>query len=444
MIDAKEKLKRDIFKQVKKYYALVHKPHKFDYNKDKIHYGGRVYSENEIVNLVDSSLEFWLTYGRYSRQFEARLAKFLGVKNCFFVNSGSSANLIAFMALTSDRLGKSKINKGDEVITTAMAFPTTVSPIIQYGAVPVFVDITLGDYNVDVGQLKKALSRRTKAVVLAHALGNPFMADIVKNFCIKHGLWLIEDNCDSLGSLYKGRYTGSFGDIATSSFYPAHHITTGEGGAVYTNNNVLAKILLSLRDWGRDCWCLPGKDNTCGKRFKHKIGHPSFEYDHKYIYSHFGYNFKATDMQAAIGCAQLAKLSDFIKKRRENFNQLYVGLKDTEEYFVLPKATNNSQPSWFGFILTVKKNAFFNRHEIVQYLENHNIQTRLLFAGNIVQQPCFNAMRNSGNKYRVVGDLKNTDYLMRNSFWIGVYPGLNDIMLKKIIGTINGFIRAKK
>lgn len=438
MQTSSEKVKKNIFAQVKRYYQLMHRQRKFNFRKDKIHYAGRVYNEEELLNLIDSSLDFWLTYGRYSKQFEEKLAEFIGVQNCFFVNSGSSANLLAFMALTSDRLGKNKIERGDEVITPAAAFPTTVSPIIQYGAIPVFVDINLRDYNIDVTQLKKALSRRTKAIMLAHTLGNPFNVDVVKSFCVKHGLWFIEDNCDALGSLYNGKYTGSFGDVATSSFYPAHHITTGEGGAVYTNNDLLAKIILSLRDWGRDCWCMPGQDNTCGKRFRHKIG--GVGYDHKYIYSHLGYNLKATDMQAAIGCAQLKKLPTFIKKRKGNFNKLYKDLKSLEEHILLPKATVGSDPCWFGFMLTVKECSRFTRDAIVQYLESNNIQTRLLFAGNITRQPCFDLLCKSRKGYRIVGELKNTEYAMRNSFWIGVYPGITADMLKKITTTIKEFI----
>lgn len=438
-------MRKEIFKKVAAYYRQVYsRKEAFIPGKTKIHYAGRVFNEKELVNLVDASLDFWLTHGRYSQKFESSFADFIGAKYCAFVNSGSSANLIAFMALTADELGKNKISRGDEVITVAAGFPTTVGPIIQYGAVPVFVDIKLENYNIDTSLLQKARSRHTKAVMLAHTLGNPFDLEVVKRFCDKYGLWLIEDNCDALGAKYKGKYTGSFGDIATSSFYPAHHMTTGEGGAVYTNNHLLAKIIFSLRDWGRDCSCLPGKDNTCGRRFHHQLGQLPFGYDHKYIYSRFGYNLKATDMQAAIGCAQLEKLPLFIKKRQENFNKLYRGLKDAADYFFLPKATEKSKPSWFGFILTIKEDAPFCRNDIVRYLEENNIQVRLLFAGNLLRHPCFDALRRSKKGYKVIGELKNTDYVMKNSFWIGVYPALDNIALETMAGAIKTFIRKKK
>ncbi|MDP2939770.1 MAG: lipopolysaccharide biosynthesis protein RfbH [Candidatus Omnitrophota bacterium] len=435
-------LRKEILKKVADFYSHTYKmKEKFVPKKTKIHYAGRVFDEKELVNLVDSSLEFWLTHGRYSYQFERDFAKFLGVKHCAFVNSGSSANLIAFMVLTSDELGERKIERGDEIITVSAGFPTTVAPIIQYGAVPVFLDITLDTYNIDVKQLKKALSRRTKAVMLAHTLGNPFDIDAVKDFCNKYGLWLIEDNCDALGSKYRGRYTGTFGDIATSSFFPAHHITTGEGGAVYTSNDLLYKIIISLRDWGRDCCCLPGTDNTCSKRFSHQLGELPLGYDHKYIFSHLGYNLKATDMQAAIGCAQLEKLPFFIKKRRENFDVLYEGLKGAKKYLLFPRATAKSNPCWFGFILTVRENSNLSRDDIVRNLEENNIQARFLFSGNLIKHPCFNAMRKSRRGYRVVGELKNTDYVMRNTFWVGVYPGMSKIMLNFIVKTIQDLFK---
>jgi len=436
-------MRREILRKVAEFYQREYsKRNIYIPNKSIIHCAGRVFDEKELINLVDSSLDFWLTHGRYSCLFEKNFAKLIGVNHCALVNSGSSANLLAFMALTVDALGKRKIKRGDEIITVATAFPTTVAPIVQYGAIPVFVDITPDTYNIDTKQLKKAISKRTKAVMLAHTLGNPFEVNTVKDFCNNYGLWLIEDNCDSLGSKYGGRYTGSFGDIATSSFYPAHHITTGEGGAVYTDNSLLAKAIVSLRDWGRDCCCDTGKDDTCGKRFSQQLGKLPFGYDHKYTYSYFGYNLKATEMQAAIGCAQLEKLPFFIKKRKENFNELYDGLNDLRKYFLLPKATDKSEPSWFGFILTIKQGAVFTRSDIVSHLEANKIQCRFIFAGNIVRQPCFDMLQKNKD-YRVIGDLKHTDNVMNNSFWVGVYPGLNKIMLKKITNTIRMFMRRK-
>ena len=350
-----------------------------------------------MINLIDSSLDFWLTAGPYTEKFEKLFAEKLGVKYCCFVNSGSSANLLAVMALTSPLLGKRQLRAGDEIITVSAGFPTTVTPIIQAGLIPVFVDITIPQYNIDVKMLQKALSKKTKAVIIAHTLGNPFDIDTVVAFCKKHNLWLIEDNCDSLGSIYKNKLTGTFGDIATSSFYPPHHITTGEGGAVYTNNATLKRIVLSLRDWGRDCFCPSGKDNTCKKRFSQQLGTLPFGYDHKYTYSHFGYNLKATDLQAAIGCAQLEKLDSFVRTRRNNWHILYEGLADLEKFFILPQPQKNSKPSWFGFMLTVRQNAPFSRDEIVRHLEQNNIQTRMLFAGNFLRQPAFDQIRKQKN-----------------------------------------------
>lgn len=434
-----EQLKKDILKKVKEYYDIAHKrTQKFIKGETRINYAGRIYDEDELINLVDSSLEFWLTYGRYSKIFEDEFAKFLDVKYAFLVNSGSSANLLAFMALTSPLLKNRQIKRGDEIITVAAGFPTTVTPIVQYGAIPVFVDIDLETFNIDPSQLEKAKSSKTKAIMIAHTLGNPFNISAIKKFCDKNNLWLIEDNCDALGSRYNGKFTGTFGDIGTSSFYPPHHMTTGEGGALYTNNPLLKKIILSLRDWGRDCWCDSGKDNTCSKRFSQQHGTLPFGYDHKYIYSHFGYNLKATDMQAAIGCAQLKKLPDFIKKRRENFNTLYQGLKDLDKYFILPKATLNSNPIWFGFSITLKNNLKFTRNDIVKHLESNNIQTRNLFAGNIVRQPLFQDLKN-GIDYRIVGELKNTDKIMKDCFWIGTYPGITKKALDYIIESIKNF-----
>ena len=438
------KLKAQIFKLTKRYYQVVHRPQQkkgFIPGKSRINYGGRFYNEKELINLIDSSLDFWLTAGPYTEKFEKLLAVKLGVKYCCFVNSGSSANLLAVMVLTSPLLGNRRLCPKDEVITVAAGFPTTVTPIIQAGAIPVFVDVTIPQYNIDVKMLQKALSKKTKAVIIAHTLGNPFDIDTVIAFCKKHNLWLIEDNCDSLGSIYKNRSTGSFGDIATSSFYPPHHITTGEGGAVYTNNLVLNRIVLSMRDWGRDCFCPSGRDNTCKKRFSQQLGTLPFGYDHKYIYSHFGYNLKATDLQAAIGCAQIEKLDSFVKSRRNNWQILYDGLKGLDNFFILPQAQKNSKPSWFGFMLTVKQNAPFRRDDIVQHLEQNNIQTRMLFAGNFVRQPAFNQIRKQKNAYKIIGELTNTDIIMNQSFWLGVYPGLNKPMLKYIIETIKNFIK---
>ena len=434
---------------VKEYYELYHRPaqtKKFIPGKDRINYAGRVFDEKEIITLVDSALDFWLTSGNYTEEFEKKLATFLGIRYCLLVNSGSSANLLAFMTLTSSTLGDRRIKRGDEVITVAAAFPTTIAPILHYGAVPVFVDISLPTYNIDASKLDSALSDKTKAIFLAHTLGNPFDVKKVKEFCDKHNLWLIEDNCDALGSRYfyngEWRYTGTFGDIGTSSFYPPHHITMGEGGAVYTNRPELKKILLSMRDWGRDCWCPSGKDNTCKKRFQWQLGELPYGYDHKYIYSHFGYNLKATDMQAAIGCAQLEKLPQFIEKRGKNFKMLNEGLKECQDYFILPQSTQRTDPSWFGFLITIRDNVTFKRNELVEYLESKNIQTRNLFAGNIIRHPCFDTLKN-GKDYRVVGELKNTDKLMNDSFWIGVYPGMTEEMIKYMIERIRKFLEKK-
>ena len=406
---------------------------------DRIPYASRVYDSEEMTNLVDSALEFWLTSGRYTEQFEKELGEYLGVKYVSLVNSGSSANLNAFMALTSPLLGDRKVNRGDEVITVAAGFPTTVTPIIQYGAVPVFVDVTIGQYNIDVSMLEEALSDKTKAVMLAHTLGNPFDLKTVREFCDKHSLWLIEDNCDALGSKYildgEERFTGSIGDIGTSSFYPPHHMTMGEGGAVYTNNPILHRAIRSMREWGRDCICPSGKDNMCGHRFDKQYGELPLGYDHKYVYSHFGYNLKATDLQASIGCAQLKKFPSFVVKRRENFAKLYAGLEDLEKEgkLILPKACENSIPSWFGFLMTCIGGV--SRNELVRKLEEAGIQTRMLFSGNLIKHPCFDEMRATGEGYRIVGELKNTDTIMNDSFWIGVYPGMTDEMLEYMIKT---------
>lgn len=429
--------REEILKMVSAYSAKFHKRKEYK-SGDRIPYAGRIYDESEVENLVDASLDFWLTAGRYAKQFEADFARFLGVRHCAAVNSGSSANLIAFMALTSPLLGARAVQRGDEVITVAAGFPTTAAPIIQYGAVPVFVDVTIGQYNVDVSQLESALSSKTKAVMLAHTMGNPFDIEAVCRFCKKHNLWLIEDNCDSLGSQYtlNGHelYTGTFGDIGTSSFYPPHHLTMGEGGAVYTNNALLHKIVLSLRDWGRDCVCPPGEDNVCKNRFNKQYGELPFGYDHKYVYSHFGYNLKVTDMQAAVGCAQLKKLPEFIQKRRDNFRRLSQGLSRFDDKLILPEATPNSRPSWFGFLITVKQGV--SRNGLSTFLERNGIQTRTLFAGNLIKHPCFDQLRRSRHGFRIIGDLANTDKIMNDTFWIGVYPGLSEEMLQTVIDTI--------
>ena len=399
---------------------------------DRINYAGRVYDEKEMVNLVDASLDFWLTAGRYTDEFEKKLGEYLGIKYVTLVNSGSSANLLAFMMLTSPLLGEKRILPGDEVITVACGFPTTVTPMIQYGAVPVFVDVTIPQYNIDVDQLEDALSEKTKAVMIAHTLGNPFDLQTVRQFCDKYDLWLVEDNCDALGSRVKltdsegneyWKYTGTVGDIGTSSFYPPHHLTMGEGGAVYTNDPLLSRIARSMRDWGRDCICPPGHDNMCGHRFDKQYGELPLGYDHKYVYSHFGYNLKATDMQAAVGCAQLDKFPEFAQKRRENWRRLYMQLSSISQLVKLPKALPDSDPCWFGFMLTVPKGM---REQIVSHLEKNNIQTRMLFAGNLTKHPCFDEMRKAGTGYRIVGNLENTDRIMNDSFWIGVYPGMGE------------------
>ncbi|HTG80923.1 MAG TPA: lipopolysaccharide biosynthesis protein RfbH [Geobacteraceae bacterium] len=410
---------------------------------DRISYAGRVFDEEEVAALIDASLDFWLTAGRYADRFEKEFAAFLGVEHCSLVNSGSSANLLAFMALTSPRLGERRVRRGDEVITVAAGFPTTVAPIIQYGAVPVFVDVTLPTYNIDCTQLENALSPKSKAVMVAHTLGNPFDLRSVREFCDRHGLWLIEDNCDALGSRYHYRgewcYTGTIGHIGTSSFYPPHHMTMGEGGAVYTNDTTLKRLVESFRDWGRDCWCPSGRDNTCGNRFGQQFGELPRGYDHKYVYSHFGYNLKATEMQAAIGCAQLVKLPGFIAARQRNWEMLREGLAGLADRFVLPEATADSDPSWFGFLLTVREGAGFTRERLVQHLEQKGIQTRMLFAGNLVKHPCFDEMRKSGDGYRVVGTLENTDRITDDTFWVGVYPGMSEAMVEFMISTITAF-----
>ena len=435
-----EELKKDILAKTAEYCRLVHGAkarEPFAAGKSRVNYAGRVFDEREMQNLVEASLEFWLTYGHWSRQFEKGLAEYLGVRFAMLVNSGSSANLLAFMTLTSPLLGERQVKRGDEVITVAAGFPTTIAPIVQYGAVPVFVDVELGMANIDAAQLESAWSPKTKAVMLAHTLGNPFNVRAVKAFCEKHGLWLIEDNCDALGSKYDGRFTGTWGDIGTSSFYPPHHMTMGEGGAVYTDNPILRKIALSMRDWGRDCWCESGVDNTCGCRFTKQFGKLPLGYDHKYVYSHFGYNLKATDLQAAIGCAQLEKFPSFVEARKRNFARLYEGLKDVSQLRLFEKYPE-SDPSWFGFLMTVMPDAGFTRNDLAQHLESANIQTRNLFSGNIIRHPCFETMR-EGIDYRVAGSLANTDAIMNSSLWIGLYPGMGDAKIDYMIDVIRKF-----
>ena len=410
---------------------------------DRIPYAGRIYDKDEMINLADSMLDFWLTAGRYADRFEKELAGYLGVPFCALVNSGSSANLLAFMALTSPLLGDRAVQRGDEIITVAAGFPTTVAPIVQFGAVPVFVDVTIPQYNVDVSLLERARTEKTKAVMLAHTLGNPFDLAAVKAFCDRHGLWLIEDNCDALGSAYElggvMRKTGTVGDIGTSSFYPPHHMTMGEGGAVYTSDPLLWRIIRAMRDWGRDCVCPSGCDNFCGHRFDRQYGELPAGYDHKYVYSHFGYNLKATEMQAAIGCAQLGKLPHFVEKRRENFALLYEQVKDLTEYFILPEAAADSEPSWFGFALTCREGV--SRGDVVQHLERNGVQTRMLFAGNLLRHPCFDTLRGDKTAYRVVGDLANTDRIMRDTFWIGVYPGMTEEKLRVMADALHNAVR---
>ena len=442
---SEQKMRGEILALVREYCEKYHAPKEDFAPGDRLPYAARVYDHEEMENLVESALEFWLTAGRFAEEFERGLAAYLGIKYCSLVNSGSSANLLAFMALTSPLLGERAVRRGDEVITVAAGFPTTVAPIIQYGAVPVFVDVTLPTYNVDVRLLEGARSERTKAVMLAHTLGNPFDLAAVKAFCDRHHLWLIEDNCDALGSQYtmngKMRYTGTVGDIGTSSFYPPHHMTMGEGGAVYTNDALLHRIIRSLRDWGRDCICASGQDNLCGHRFDRQDGELPRGYDHKYVYSHFGYNLKATDLQAAIGVAQLKKLPSFVERRRHNFARLRAALSDMEEFFVLPEATENANPSWFGFLLTCREGV--RRAEIVRFIEEHGIQTRMLFAGNLTKHPCFDAMRASGEGYRIVGALTQTDRIMNDTFWLGVYPGLTDAKIDYMAQMVRDAVHAQ-
>jgi len=431
-----KQLRKEIFEKVKEIYKLRKNEWEFIPGKSRINYAGRIYNEKEMINLVDSSLDFWLTAGRYAKEFEKKFAEFLGTEYCLLTNSGSSANLLAISALTSPKLGKQRLKPGDEVITTACGFPTTLNPMLQNNLTPVFIDVDLGTYNIQVDKIEKAISKKTKAIFIAHTLGNPANINKILKLAKKYNLWFVEDNCDALGSKYKGKYTGTFGDISTFSFYPAHQITMGEGGALVTDNILLKKIIASFRDWGRDCWCDPGCDNTCGKRLSQQFGKLPFGYDHKYVYSHIGYNLKVTDMQAAIGVAQLKKLPSFIKARRKNFDELYKFFENYQNYFLLPQPEKNSEPCWFGFPLLVKENAPFSRNDIVRYLENNKIATRMLFGGNLTKQPAY-----QDAKYRIFGSLKNTDLIMNNLFWIGVYPGITKEKLNYIIKILNKFLK---
>lgn len=434
--DLEKILRLDILQRVEGFYYLFHaQKEKFDPETSSLSYGGRVFNELEMRNLVDSSLDFWLTAGRFNRQFEKEFAEFLGVRYALLTNSGSSANLLAFSTLTSPKLGDRRVQPGDEVITVAAGFPTTVAPIIQNGAIPVFIDVELGTYNVMVNRIEEAITVKTKAIMIAHTMGNPFELDVVMEIARKYNLWVIEDNCDALGSTFNGKLTGTFGHIGTSSFYPPHHMTMGEGGAVYTNDPQLKMIIESFRDWGRDCWCPSGCDNTCKKRFGWELGSLPYGYDHKYTYSHIGYNLRVTDMQAAIGIEQLKKVPAFVEARKRNFMHLLSGLQDLSDYFILPRATRNSDPSWFGFILTVKDNAPFSKNEIVNYLEQNRIQTRMLFAGNLIRQPAFQHAN-----HRIHGDLNNTDKILNDTFLVGVYPGLDDDRIDYVVRKIREFI----
>jgi len=433
-----EQLRKKILKDVKTYYELTHKIRqdaKFISGKSRVNYAGRVFDENEMMNLVDSSLDFFLTANRYAEEFEDRFAEYFNLESSILVNSGSSANLIALSVLTSPKLGKRQLKPGDEIITVATGFPSTISPIVQNQLIPVFIDIGLGDYNALPEMIEQAISSKTKAIMMAHTLGNPFDLQTVMALSKKYNLWVIEDNCDAVGSLYNGKLTGTFGDLATVSFYPAHHMTMGEGGAVLTNNPELAKIATSFRDWGRDCYCSGGENDTCGKRFTQQFGDLPVGFDHKYVYSHIGYNLKVTDMQAAIGCAQLDKLDHFVESRKSNWKKLFDLLKPFESDLLLPIATENSDPSWFGFVITVRNEARFSRNELTSFLESGHIETRNVFAGNLLKQPAYMDI-----EHRVVGDLENTNTVMNNTFFIGVYPGLKDEQLLYIRDRFKQFI----
>lgn len=430
-VEAREEIKSLVGKFYKEFKEPVESKENFKPG-DRISYASRVYDEREMQSLTDAMLDFWLTTGRFSREFEKNFAEWIGVKYVHLVNSGSSANLIAFSALTAPELGDRQIKKGDEVITVACGFPTTINPIIQYGAVPVFLDVTVPQYNIDVTQLEAAYTEKTKAVMIAHTLGNPFDLKAVKEFCDKYSLWLVEDNCDALGSKYTinrvTKFTGTWGDIGTSSFYPPHHMTMGEGGAVYTNNPLLNRLILSYRDWGRDCICVSGQDNLCGHRWDGQYGELPVGYDHKYTYSHFGYNLKVTDLQAAVGVEQLRKFPSFIERRKHNWTRLHAVLEDVQSKLILPEPAENSDPSWFGFLISVRPETGLKRNDVIKHIESKNVQTRLLFSGNIIKQPCFNEIRET-DAYRAVGNLENSDFVVNNTFWVGVYPGMTDAMI---------------
>lgn len=443
--ETEQQAREEIKALVADYYHQFKEKKEAFHPGDRINYGGRVFDEREMCTLTDAVLDFWLTAGHYADRFENEFAQMLGVKYACLVNSGSSANLLAFMTLTAPELGERQIKQGDEVITVACGFPTTITPMIQYGAIPVFVDVTVPQYNVDVSQLEAARSPKTKAVMLAHTLGNPFDLQAVKAFCDRYGLWLVEDNCDALGSKYildgQERFTGTIGDIGTSSFYPPHHMTMGEGGCVYTNHPLLARVSKSMRDWGRDCVCPSGHDNFCGHRFDGQHGLLPKGYDHKYVYGHLGYNLKVTDLQAAIGCEQIKKMPSFIEARRHNWEYLRTKLQPLEDKLILPEPAPNSIPSWFGFLISLRTESGLKRHEIIRTLEAKNIQTRLLFSGNIIRHPCFDTLRGS-NAYRVVGDLSVSDFITENTFWIGVYPGMSDAMLDYMAQSLTECVRA--
>ena len=431
-----ESLKEEIFQKVKKYYELKFKSKSFIPGKTPVRYAGRVFDENELINLVDASLDFWLTAGRYAEEFEIRFAEYFDVSDAILVNSGSSANLVALSALTSPKLGSRRLQVGDEVITVASGFPVTLTPIVQNGLVPVFVDVSIGTYNVISEQIERVIGPKTRAIFMAHTLGNPFELDMILKLVKRYDLWLIEDNCDAVGSTYRGKLTGTFGHLSTVSFYPAHHITMGEGGCVLTNDEELARIARSFRDWGRDCYCRPGEINTCGKRFTQQFGTLPHGYDHKYVYSHIGYNLKITDMQAAVGVAQLDKLEGFIKKRKENFRKLYRGLKPFEDRIILPQATLNSEPCWFGFVISVRENVSFSRNELTIFLEESGIETRNLFGGNLTRQPAFLNIQ-----MRQRNSLINTDYIMNNTFFVGLYPDIDDDQIDYMLDKFSQFFQ---
>ena len=437
-MDKASHLRKDILGLVTSFYKQAYPSKEFVPGATPIPVAGRVFDAEDMVSLVDSSLDFWLTTGRFSVEFKSEFSKFIGIRHAILCNSGSSANLLAISALTSPKLDDKKINPGDEIITVAAGFPTTVNPIIQNGLVPVFLDVELGTYNIDTEKLEEAITSKTKAIMLAHTLGNPYDVDSILRIVKQYDLWFIEDNCDALGALYRGKKTGTFGHLSTVSFYPAHHLTMGEGGCVLTNHPKLKTLVESFRDWGRDCWCDPGRDNTCGKRFDWQMGEMPDGYDHKYTYSHIGYNLKLTDMQAAVGVSQLKKLPTFIAKRKHNWFQLLKGLRPLEDHFILPKPTEGSEPSWFGFPITIRVESSFSRKELIGFLEERKIGTRLLFGGNLTRQPAYKEV-----KYRIVGDLTNTDFIMNQTFWIGVYPGLTEEMLDYVIDTFHEFIKVK-